>query len=315
MNEFDPKNDVIDRYLKGELGEAELKAFEDELQRDAELKKILEERRLVYEVIVRYGQVELKHFLRKQTTQRRLLAISKRNIYYAAAAVALILVTTTVVILTLQKQGGQKPTEVAEKYKATEKLKTTEKPEDANANLAELKDTSSIAIAQSDMVISDSNALLVAANVKVVSIDLGETTDDDAEQETATMSRAPAMAQKFKKEAYKAEPRGDKLANGTDSLTLSESAVNKRLQSSIRMNMNFYNTASGEKTVVYQIGKSGEPELDIFNLPYDNPLLFADGNNTYLKAGDAYYQIELNAGKIQKVKPVSERKLLKRFNR
>ena len=39
MNEFDPKNDVIDRYLKGELGEAELKAFEDELQRDAELKK------------------------------------------------------------------------------------------------------------------------------------------------------------------------------------------------------------------------------------------------------------------------------------
>jgi len=100
-----------------------------------------------------------------------------------------------------------------------------------------------------------------------------------------------------------------------DSVTVSENTVNKRLQGGIKMNMNFFNSTSGEKSVLYQIGKSGEPELFIYNLPYDNPLLFSIGNDTYLKAGNEYFKIELSENKIQKVQPVNDSKLINRFNK
>ena len=113
MNEFDPKNDLIDKYLKGELSGAALHGFEESLEQDEELRKSLEQRRLVYEVIVQYGRVEMKNFLRKQTTHRRIFSISRKNFYYAAAAIALILLGTTVVMLKLTEQATRNKENVA----------------------------------------------------------------------------------------------------------------------------------------------------------------------------------------------------------
>lgn len=317
VNEFDPHNDLIDKYLKGELKGEALQLFEEELKQNAELNTTLQERRVVYEAIVHYGGAELKNFIRRQTTHRRILGLSKTNIYYAAAAIALLMLGSVVIFINLQKTARLGKFDVATDDK-TEKAKENNRNTEGKTGkdgMAITNDTASLAKHENNVMLNDadSNAMLIAANVTVVSIDLPAVAEET--QETATMEKARGEAPAIRSKSLGRMDGKKAVEIDTDSVSLSEPETFNRLQSSIRMNMNFYNTASGEKWLIYKNGTSGEPELFLYNLPFDNPLLFVDGNYTYLKAGNEYYPIQLIQGQIQNLKPITDSKLIKRFNR
>jgi hypothetical protein len=48
----------------------------------------------------------------------------------------------------------------------------------------------------------------------------------------------------------------------------------------------------------------------VYNLPYDNPQVLNLSDRYFLKAGDRYYEININRTDSQKVKPVTDTQVL-----
>ena len=77
--------------------------------------------------------------------------------------------------------------------------------------------------------------------------------------------------------------------------------------------MSFANTEDAIPQVVVNKRSGNEvtlADLMVYNLPYDNPQVLNLSDRYFLKAGDRYYEININRTDSQKVKPVTDTQVL-----
>jgi hypothetical protein len=77
--------------------------------------------------------------------------------------------------------------------------------------------------------------------------------------------------------------------------------------------LSFANTEDAIPQVVVNKRSGNEvtlADLMVYNLPYDNPQVLNLSDRYFLKAGDRYYEININRTDSQKVKPVTDTQVL-----
>lgn len=318
MDAFDPVNERIDRYLRGELQGSQLEDFLKQLETDPELKKQVAFKELLVESIRDHGALQLKNFLKEKTAKKSGLIISFRSWYYAAAAVALILVCAGVIFYNLREHNVNKP-ELAKEESISPAPSTSgipNSPED-NTQIKQKEEQQfttpvlpdslfekQIADAgrpENDNAAPESmdpvaNVITVASNIQVVPIRIGS--------QSGSVSMTSPLP----------ETAGTRKGKGYDSSFNAEKAeaTKQRIADATRpVKINFYHTKDAAPQMATRQADDGQTEIQVFNLPYDNPLLFTYKNHMYLKTGNKYYEV-VNAGTgAQKVTPVTDQNLIK----
>lgn len=322
MDAFDPKNDLIDQYLRGELEGAALEEFLRKLQGDPELKQDVEFRRLLASGIHNYGRNELKKYIRERTNHRRVMRISRRVWFYAAAAVGLILVSGIAVIMVNQgKHSGVPASEIAtadttvsenQEDPALAKNKTVV-PGTAETPLNDpgVEDTTRIAMieeVQPESVIPE--AVTVASNISVIPIRIQPLTKEPEG------TRAPVQVGRPKK----AEDEVVMSQGRMDSLMAEHSGSMKPVYTSgdddaAKFRLSFLETREGQPAVSFRKGEIAGNDVTVYNLPYDNPLIFNYQSRYFLKTGDKFYEIKTGSSGIQPVKAITDPALIKALSK
>lgn len=322
MDAFDPKNDLIDQYLRGELEGAALEDFLRKLQHDTELKQDVEFRRLLAAGIHSYGSHELKKYIRERTNHRRVMRISRRVWFYAAAAIGLILVASVAVIMVNQgKRIGEPASEIASAETTVSENQvdpalaknktvvpgTTETP----LNNPGVADTNRIAMIEEVQPESEiPEAVTVASNISVIPIRVQPLTKEPEG------TRAPvqvARTRKAEDEVVMSQGRMDSLmAEHTSSM---KPVYTSGEDDAARFRLSFLETREGQPAVSFKKGEKADNEVTVYNLPYDNPLIFNYQSRYFLKTADKYYEIKTGSIGIQPVKAVTDPALIKALSK
>lgn len=321
MDAFDPENDLIDKYLRGEMSREELDRFERQLQTNTSLKEDVELRRLLVGSIQAYGSRELKNYLRQRTGHRRLMKISYRNWYYAAAAVGLILIASTVFLISRNPLGKTSESAVASQTDSSsaEMAQHPAKPDSTSPAIAvqtedvpgKAKDslTAQNEPGEDGMQEPMPEAVTVASNIPVIPIRIKPAVKEQA----GNRGNVSTGRNDNPDEEVMSQGKMDTaIANHTGSM---KPAITSGEDDAARFKLSFLATREGEPSVA--VTKSGQNglEMAVYNLPYDNPLIFNYQSRYFLKTGDRYYEINTQAGGLQKVKPVADPALIKLLSR
>jgi hypothetical protein len=320
MEHLNPQNDIIDRYLKGELGSDELTVFENQLKENSELRAEVEMRRIVVDSIRAYGAKELKQFLQQRTKRKSLGFIKINTWYYAAAAVGLILIGSITAIYVLKQKNSVASEQVAAMEDATENANTADNsnntnPADGgkpNTDIAsektrELIDTSIYDPNDPGFELTvpdrEANAVVIADNISVVSIKISSLSGENVNMRQPTGSQGKSEIETNATEAATRKDTGKTSTAGAES-------VKKNENTPLRLKLRFLESKTGEATYSFTAGTN---TLELYNLPVDNPLLFSYQNRYFLKTGNDFYEIALKAG-IQKAIAITDKALLKVLN-
>jgi len=323
MDAFDPQNEKIDRYLRGELHGKELDAFLQNLTTDPSLKKEMEFRELLVRGIQDHGNIQLKNYLKQKTTQKRGLFIGYKSWHYAAAAVGLVLVGSIVVLLNM-KQSNQVSNTVAKETTISQTPpqngipKAPETPdlgqpvaeksmgsadkgatiENAKPEVSAAENAGGLAIVELDK----DNIITVASNIQVIPIRI----ESPIEKVTTMSNRPPSAPIGAVKRKTGNEPDSTYDAEKGD---LAKDQIDG--QNNGKFKLNFYSSKDAAPQIAATKKDALNTEILVFNLPYDNPLLLTYKSKMYLKTGTKYYEIDLDHNGKQKATPVTDLLLLK----
>jgi hypothetical protein len=313
MEHLNPQNDIIDRYLKGELGSDELTVFENQLKENNELRAEVEIRRIVVDSIRAYGARELKQFLQQRTKRKSLGFIKINTWYYAAAAVGLILIGSVAAIYVLKQKNSVASEQVAAMEDATDTANTADNNK-GNDPADRKKPNTDIAAADNspdeitentteEGSVQDANAVVIADNISVVSIKINSLTAENVNMRQPTGSQGKSEM----------EPNATEAATRKDTsktTTAGAESIKKNENTPLRLKLRFLESKTGEATYTYTAGTN---TLELYNLPVDNPLLFSYQTRYFLKTGNDFYEITLKAG-TQKAIAITDKALLKALN-
>ncbi len=325
MDAFNPENDLIDRYLRGELQGKQLEDFLRTLENDQVLKKEVEFRQLLVQGIQEHGGAQLKNFIKQRTAEKRGLKVGFRNWYYAAAAIGLILIGSTVVFYNLKQNNPAHdavanskqetiqatpsengipsgPSESSVKQKS-ESPTIADNLQDNMTPLPGTSDANGSAESSTPEDIQNSNTFMPIASMAVIPIRI------DSPMERANMSTKGAGSQLPVKKRKTAESDSDSAFddNAVEKVKTQLAATNK-------FKLNFYNTKDATPQVSTNSKDPNNTEILVYNLPYDNPLLFTYQNKMYLRTGNKYYEIDITKDGTRKVTAVTDQALLKVLN-
>lgn len=329
MDAFNPENELIDRFLRGDLHGQQLDSFMRKLERDPALKQDLEFKQLLVKGIQEQGAINLKNYIRQRTSQKRGMLIGIRTWYYAAAAVLLVLVCAGVILFNMQQHnefkselakqpesiGPQKPDlqiHEPESHPGNQSV-AKNSPKGANSGPIELKTPENSgavadgagapATANLDDRGKVSETIAVASNIPVTPIRI------ESPIETT-------MAKKFPDKEISREGRTKTNLSDTtlDSKKIEASKTAWANATQSKFKLNFYSTEDATPQVTTTHKSDNSTDILVYNLPYDNPLLFSYQNKMYLKTGNKFYEIDVNKEGAQKVTPVTDQALLKVLN-
>ncbi|MFY7946887.1 MAG: hypothetical protein ACOVQJ_07785 [Bacteroidia bacterium] len=329
MDAFNPENELIDKYLRGELQGRELDSFLKTLEHDPILKKDVELQQLMVRGIQERGSAELKRYIKMRTTQKRVMRVSYKAWYSAAAALAIILVAA-VFILVRQNPRGKNETGMAMNDTANNAPKLSPAATD-DANNAQ--DNGTIAMtdvpdanqsteenaAASDAFfenqLQENEAVAIAMNIPVIPIRILSTTA----AETMSMPPKQLGTRHSKTEGSSADqdesPADSKyMIDSNIARSKADIAAALKTQNTVsQFKLSFANTEDAIPQVVVNKRSGNEvtlADLMVYNLPYDNPQVLNLSDRYFLKAGDRYYEININRTDSQKVKPVTDTQVL-----
>lgn len=328
MDAFNPENELIDKYLRGELQGRELDSFQKNLEHDPILKKDVELQQLMVRAIQERGSAELKRYIKMRTTQKRVMRVSYKAWYSAAAALAIILLAA-VFILVRQNPAGKNENGLALNDTTNTAPKLSPAAPDANnaqgngtiamtdvpaANqMAEENTAASEAFFENQL--QENEAVVIAMNIPVIPIRIQSTTASE------TMSMPPKQlgTRHTKTEGNLADqdesPEDSKyMIDSNIARSKADIAAALKTQNTVsQFKLSFANTEDAIPQVVVNKRSGNEvtlADLMVYNLPYDNPQVLNLSDRYFLKAGDRYYEININRTDSQKVKPVTDTQLL-----
>ncbi|MBL7811650.1 MAG: hypothetical protein JNL57_05460 [Bacteroidetes bacterium] len=299
MDVFDPENDLIDKYLRGELHGRELDAFLRNLDHDPLLKRDVEFRRLLVNGINDFGKVQLKNYLRQHTRQKQAMRIGFKTWYYAAAAVALVLVGSVLVIRNAQrhssqalatdsaalaKTDGSVNAEVKEKNQTVEiNGKTTNTPV---AGVDKSADDKKADNAQNE------GAVVIASNIPVLSVNVASDNVPMAKSSDTQMTMEQWRNRKNNPGAQTATPPEPQR----------------------RFKLSFNNTKDRDARI--DINPAEGNQITAYNLPYDgNPQIVQYSGRYFLRTGGSVYEIYPNKAGSQTATRITDASLLKTLSR
>jgi hypothetical protein len=340
MEPFDPENDLIDRYLRGELHGKQLDTFMRKLENDPLLKKDVAFRQLLVKGIQEHGAVQLKNYLRTRTTQKRVMLISHRTWYYAAAAVALLLVSSTVVLWYGQsnKNAGSEMAKQDKVGPETENNGATHAPQAVpeppsvqqyippilddsdsmdNGTYAYNDDreigTKNLSENKAEDIYSPyPDVVVIASNIPIIPIKVDSELDEQVVMRSSEAGKIVNPTAKDKKSTSARKPVSIDTAMAWD---IASSAEMESIEEQTnRFKLSFVNTRDAVPQV--QLSKTNNSnDLTVYNLPYDNPLILSYESKYYLKAGSRYYEINMNQSSKQNVTAVTDAAILSALNK
>lgn len=345
MDAFDAHNELTDKYLRGELTGEQLDQFIRELEQNPELKKDVLFRQQLVSAIQEHGAARLKQYLRSKTTQQKVMKVSFRTWYYAAAAVGLILLASAVFLIyrpgssfiqnetvTMEKSSGSsqnKNTDIGNEPLRNEGSPSTHALPPPARGAAELpppviEDGGLMAGSGSESGLAESpypEVVTIASNIPVIPIriesELLERMDSEIEMKPASTKNIEVK--KSRRADSKAEVAKSGAVSMDSALAIEKAATmddSRIAAENTRFKLNFYHTGDAEPML--SLRKTQDPlstEVLVYNLPYDNPLIFTYQDKYFLKAGTKYYEFNVNKSGKQKVIPVVDPVLLEALNR
>jgi hypothetical protein len=346
MDANDSKHDLIDKYLRGELSAQALDDFTQSLENNSSLKQDVELRKLMVQAIQEHGAVQLKNYIRSKTTQKEIMKVSFRAWYYAAAAVGLILVASTVILLNQPRTTTisnemvatvdsnsqdtlKKPNTLAHNRAKIEVPTIDAPPRDDEYNFedpnsptlheegtgghSDFKNTDGIEVGSN----SYSDAVIIASNIPVIPIRIESNLDN------AMVMSGETIRANVRKKSDSKDKLGDVNYSKAPSIDSAIAWENTRVsdddllkESLAKFKLSFVNTKEALPMVSLNKSKNQEStEVIVYNLPYDNPLILNYNSKYYLKAGEDYYEFNINKSGKQNVSAVTELALIEALNR
>lgn len=322
MDVFNPNNDQIDKYLRGELQGAELDQFIRGIESDAELKKEIEFRKLLVEGIRLHGSIQLKNYIKQRTRHKKGMRITFKTWYYAAAAVGIILIGS--IALLMQKSPKNTvniaqtdtlfPAPPTNPEKSTSQSEIIAKNEDKktreSTDMDQLPAMETEPWGESDVVDYPADVVVIASNIPIVPIKIESTipATEMMSKQTGTLpgkgkATTPQDSRKIDSALASAKGAFSTTENYTDEVA--------------RFKLNFYNTNDARPgIVVSKLDKTtNQAEVTVYNIPYTNPLIVEFQNQYYLKTGETYYQIQMNQTTMQTPVRVTDSNILKALNK
>jgi hypothetical protein len=299
-------------------------------------------RQMLVQGIQQHGAIQLKNYLRSRTTQKKVMAISFKTWYYAAAAVALLLVSSTAVLWLSQK--NEKAQEIASQN--TEKKLPESKNEQSITGETE-QPTDQTTTPESEPAITDDIAanggsgaaepqtgtedlapaasptfdypdvVIIASNIPVKPIRIESNFDETIAMRKAE-SRGRIVNPKTPTAADKDGVAEKKSSIDTQRIWTADQMANSEADEEDieRFKLSFANTRDALPQIQLTKDKTtNNNELMVYNLPYDNPLILNYDSRYFLKAGDKYYEINMNQTKKQTVTPVTDPTVLAALNK
>lgn len=330
MDAFNPENELIDKYLRGELQGRELDSFLKTLEHDPILKKDVELQLLMVRAIQERGSAELKRYIRMRTTQKRVMRVSHKTWYSAVAALAIILLAA-VFILVRQNPASKNESGIAMNDTANNapKLSPAASADDAknpqgNGMIAmtdvpdanqRTEENAAASDAFFENQLQENEAVAIAMNIPVIPIRIQSTTA----AETMSMPPKQLGTRHTKTEGSSADqdesPEDSKyMIDSNIARSKADIAAALKTQNTVsQFKLSFANTEDAIPQVVVNKRSGNEvtlADLMVYNLPYDNPQVLNLSDRYFLKAGDRYYEININRTDSQKVKPVTDTQVL-----
>jgi hypothetical protein len=338
MDANDAKNELIDKYLRGELSGQTLEDFTQNLKNDTSLKQDVELRMLMVQAIQEHGAAQLKNYIRSKTTQKEIMKVSFRAWYYAAAAVGLILVASTVILLNRPRTSAISNEIVAANDSAKQPEMSADKGE---TGLSPKPETQKIITPDFDNVddvfdipaqeqeslgrgedLNDAvegnktaypDVVIIASNIPVIPIRVESALDKAVVMSNDT--EKPAVLRK------KSEGTADANISKAPSIDSAIAWQNARTENELylkesiaKFKLSFVNTKEAQPMVDFNKNQESA-DIVVYNLPYDNPLILQYNNKYYLKAGEKYYEFKTNKTGKQNVVAVTEPAIIEALNR
>lgn len=343
MDAFDPQNDMIDQYLRGELQGKALDDFHSSIEADPALKKDVEFRRLLVSGIQERGAVELKNFLRQRTTQKQILRVSFKAWYYAAAALAVILLAASALLVIrsgktdashdVAKISEQENNTNSERWNNADSETIAKEPSSDKLDPMNSNGESTGAAASKIPTIENidpaspteteyPDAVIIASNIPVQSIRIESALDDVVMMERTNppiQIRATKPPESKGSGVSGSEITKDyPVAKASIDSSLKKNKVQiaqngKNQQVAEKFRLSFINTRDAAPQVSLETKPAGSTtptEVYVYNLPYDNPLIFTLNDKYYLKTGSYYYEINPKKTGKQTVTPVTDKAVI-----
>lgn len=322
MDVFNPNNDQIDKYLRGELQGAELDQFIRGIESDAELKKEIEFRKLLVDGIRQHGSIQLKNYIKQRTSHKKGMRITFKTWYYAAAAVGIILIGS---IALLMQKSPQNTVNIAQTDTLFPAPPTnSEKAKNESEIIAKNEDNKRKETADTDEppametepwsdekdVDFPANVVVIASNIPIIPIKI-ESTIPASEMMSKKTGTLPSKGTETTPQDSKKIDSA--LASAKGAFSTTENYVDEVA----RFKLNFYNTNDARPgIVVSKLDKTtNQAEVTVYNIPYTNPLIVEFQNQYYLKTGETYYQIQMNQTTMQTPVKVTDTNVLKALNK
>ena len=311
MNEFDPDIDLIDRYLRGELKDAEHAAFMTKLQADATFKKEVQNRERLAAAVYAYGHAEMKKYLRHKTRHRGIFSLSKKTWYFAAASVLLI-AFSSVIIIWKMNQGENRPPiitktnqdpEVREKpaVSSDSRVKT---PNDSNKSNEEIvagnTETSAPPLESGDESddadVAESEPIIIASNVPAVAIDLNNSAEDaqkSLKTEATEMRQSRTVEASDQPVAASGQVAKTKPASPVENSAsdFKQPAKIRNKKAAVRFSFTFCETPRNKPMV--EVEKNNDIYIvRCFDIVYGNPLVYEWQNRFFLNSGFKTYELK-----------------------
>lgn len=305
MEHLDPKNELIDLYLRDELSGEALVAFEKQMQEDDMFRAEVEVRKLIAESIHQYGAAELKNFIRTKTKRKSFGIIKINTWYYAAAAVGLILIGSFAAIYSIRKNSPVPAVAISNDSIKKEGIPETgiasESMSEKNQKEAVSSENDKSAEATADT--ANYEQVVIADNITVVPITIMSRTDEpvNMEQTMPVGVRKPANT----------EAEGVKIADSSKKVNKTEIPA----ESIRKIQMQFLITRDAEPALQFSTGQSATDVLKIFNIAPDNPLILKYNGKYFLQTGGEFYEIRTEKTDKQEAMPVKDVRLKKELNK
>ncbi len=297
----------IEDYLSGQLSPQDLEAFTKELETNTTLKQEVALGKLLIEAIEKTGELDLKNYLKKNTTAA---TISKAKYYWAFGSAAAILIFG-VFMYTSSEEPVPSKVEPKSHFGFEELENTT-----TEAIIAKTNKKSESKIEQTDQ---DDSALdsfnyiaqgdnpdyldeyipesrMMLSSNTIIPISIAAVAPPPVKESTIIYDYSNSKSRALKKEVFSK----NKIASGKDrdSLNAANNAKTKEIkkqeaQKKYTFQVSFYENESD--TILLCSSTSEEKvDLEVDNLSPENAVILLYKNTYYLKSGEDFYQIYFN---------------------
>lgn len=322
--------EILQKYLRKELHGLELEKFEKQLQLNPELMAEVDLQRDIVEAIQLKGAADLKNFLRRETSRKKVWALSFQTLKYAAAAVVIIGLVGIGYIFLVQNSKNNAAETLVKKDKVDNV--TQEKTENIAANEKKtnpvLPKNNNVKTTQNDPNISES----------IESIESVE--DFSAMQSIAAVDIKPIQLHgrnlsELDDSYIKKEQTEDFKSLPTKTITKDSNTVIQLMNPDSRIRINYYIDGTIEKRSLANLqnntiaesttakvsgtrsqykgatGLQEKNEIHLVNIPYDpKALVYSYNGILYLKTTNEVYEINYTEKGYQRVKIITDKKLI-----